>query len=185
MKGSIEKYRNYPYQPNIIGIFGFDSPYFGLSSSVLDTGIRKISDTVSTVGNFVSSFISNNDANAVSQNVNPSARAAENASNGNKMSGWGFGGLVLGAAALGYMLYNNKNAREAVRDTGKFISESTEDLAEYKKFLEPLTNIDEQKARINDLIQYIQASLLNGKQQFIFKNYYPIVSMDNINDNKY
>jgi len=174
-KGSIEKYKKSSYQPNIVGIFGFDSPYFGLSSSVYGTGLKKLGETVSAVGNYVSSYFSNNEDNTeAAPNANQS-RTSKNNPDENKKSGWGLGGLVLGAAALGYMIYNNENAREAVRDSSnRIITESTEYISDYKQFLEPLSNVDEQYDRINDLIKYIKDSSLNGKNQFIFKNYYPL-----------
>jgi len=79
------------------------------------------------------------------------------------------------------MIYNNENAREAVRDSSnRIITESTEYISDYKQFLEPLSNVDEQYDRINDLIKYIKDSSLNGKNQFIFKNYYPLVSINNV-----
>eukprot|EP00833_Pecoramyces_ruminatium_P012652 jgi/Orpsp1_1/1186684/evm.model.d7180000052495.1 len=180
-KGSIEKYKDCSYHPNIVGIFGFDSPYFGLSTSAYGTGLRKVGETVSAVSNYVSSYFSNNNNNNA-QTTNQQSRTTGNNQNGNKKSGWGLGGLVLGAAALGYMIYNNESARETVREavrdgSNKIITESTEYINDYGQFLQPLLKYEEQYARIDDLIKYIQESLLNGKNQFIFKNYYPIVSI--------
>ncbi|ORY41471.1 hypothetical protein LY90DRAFT_672020 [Neocallimastix californiae] len=177
MKGSIEKYKESTYKPNIIGVFGFDSPYFGLTTSAYGSGLRKIGETVSAVSNIVSNYFSSND-DTTTQTANSPKRASEannQNNNNNKKSGWGLGNIVLGAAALGYMIYNNENAREAVRDqSNKLLAESTEYINDYKEFLEPLLDTNEQCARIDDLIKYIKDSTVNGKEQFIFKNYYPV-----------
>jgi len=175
IKGSIEKYKKSTYKPHIIGVFGFDSPYFGLTVSALGSGLRKIGETVSAVSNIVSNYFSSND-DTTTQTANSPKRASEvNNQNNNKKSGWGLGGLVLGAAALGYMIYNNESTREVVRDqSNKLLAESTGYINDYKEFLEPLLDTNEQNARIDDLIKYIHDSTINGKEQFIFKNYYPI-----------
>jgi len=167
MKGETE-YNDSTYRPNIIGIFGFDSPFFGLSIAAYGSGLKKIGETVSTATKFVSSLFSNIDTPT-------QTRTTENNPNGEKKSRWGsFGNLALGAATIGYMLYKNENAREIIQGgSNQIISESSKYIIEYKRFLEPLLNFDEQNIRIDEIIKYIQDSSINGKEQFIFKNYYP------------
>ena len=169
MKGSIEKYKESTYKPNIIGVFGFDSPYFGLTTSAYGSGLRKIGETVSAVSNIVSNYFSSND-DTTTQTANSPKRASEannQNNNNNKKSGWGLGNLVLGAAALGYMIYNNENAREVVRDqSNKLLAESTEYINDSKKFLEPIFDTNKQNVRINDLIKNINDSTINGKEYF-------------------
>jgi len=179
MKGEIEEHNDSTYRPNIIGIFGFDSPYFGLSISAYGTGLKRIGDTVSTATRFVSSLFTNNENNDPIQ-----ARTTENNINGEKKSKWGtFGSLALGAATIGYMLYKNENTREMIQsgNGNQIISESTKYIIEYKRFLEPLLNLDDQNIRIDEIIKYIQDSSINGKEQFIFKNYYPITEIQTEN----
>jgi len=47
-------------EPRIIGLFGFDSPYFGLSvNSVANAGMRRIEEPISSAMNYVTSFFGN------------------------------------------------------------------------------------------------------------------------------
>eukprot|EP00833_Pecoramyces_ruminatium_P000208 jgi/Orpsp1_1/1174240/evm.model.c7180000049376.2 len=173
-KGSIPKYR-YSNHPNIIGVFGFDSPYFGLTNSVYGAGIKKVGETISSVSNYMSSYLSNNkNDNSLDQTSNLQFKTSENNPNGEKKRGWSYGDILFGAMSLGYIIYK----RDAVYDkSNKIIAEGTGVINDYRQFLEPLSDVNEQHARMNDIVKFIKRSLSHGKKQFMFKNYYPITSL--------
>jgi len=49
--------------PKIVGVFGFDTPYFGLSSAIANAGVRKMKESISAASDYISSRLINPNIN--------------------------------------------------------------------------------------------------------------------------
>jgi len=90
--------------------------------------------------------------------------------------------VILGTVAIATIgtTVLQTNAIEAIVLSGQqIVSEGTQYIANYCKFLEPLIEIKKQYKRVDDLINSSRRSIIAGKERFKFKNYYPITRKNN------
>jgi len=209
--------------PKIVGVFGFDTPYFGLSSSIAGASVRKIKETFSKATTRVASYLAANYANELSDgrlleggntrliedghshqneipeyrrentlsqenriiqqvNANTITNIANNNTSNSRRRWKLLSNVVLGTAnmaALGTALLDSET-RSAFIDGGqKILTDSTQYLTNYARFLEPLLEFQKQYQRVDDLINSARLSIICGGERFKFKNYYPITRTKN------
>ncbi|ORX82258.1 hypothetical protein BCR32DRAFT_292754 [Anaeromyces robustus] len=210
VKGDVDvKYKLNYETPKIYGVLGFDSPFFGVSSSIANAGVRKLKESLTAATSFVASYftannnieddidnklIENKSENKLIEYNNKKEEKetaiqrldTNNNSNVNENSAssrWSFlSNLVLGTAtvaAVGSSLFDQATREALIDGSRQILNESTSYLANYYKFLEPLIEITKQYERVDDLINYSRRSIINGKERFKFKNYYPITQTKN------
>ncbi|ORY76153.1 hypothetical protein LY90DRAFT_665659 [Neocallimastix californiae] len=56
-KGNVEPKHMNEKPPKIIGVFGFDTPYFGLSSFIAVAGIRKVKEAITKASNLATNYV--------------------------------------------------------------------------------------------------------------------------------
>ncbi|OUM68347.1 hypothetical protein PIROE2DRAFT_3944 [Piromyces sp. E2] len=71
-KGDVQPEFKDKTPPKIVGVFGFDTPYFGLSSSIAGAGVRKLKESITKVSSYISTNYANelNDGRKLSEDDN-------------------------------------------------------------------------------------------------------------------
>ncbi|KAG4100171.1 hypothetical protein H8356DRAFT_988042 [Neocallimastix lanati (nom. inval.)] len=206
-KGNVEPKHMNEKPPKIIGVFGFDTPYFGLSSFIAVAGIRKVKEAITKASNLATNYNENknesknkngyefeyeletpiierpipNSTSPIDYTRNENNTTTIIESNGK--SKWNIlKSAVLTTAtiaAIGTSLLNNSTRQAAIITGQHMIAEGTQYLTNYGRFLEPLIEISKQRQRVDDLINSARKSVICGKERFKFKNYYPITQRYN------
>jgi len=199
--------------PNIVGVFGFDTPYFGLSSAIANAGVRKMKESISAASDYIASRLINpniNDMNyegsyslqkrgessknrdknsEISNNeiIRKSRELANTQTENTGSRGWNIlNNLILSTATFAAYSssFLHEDTRNVIINNGRqLVSESTQHFTNYCRFLEPLIEIKEQYQRVDDLINSSRLSIICGGERFKFKNYYPITKVKDKNGN--